>query len=48
MWELLDDLSNLVIKEKPELTIYLLSMIFLSFQIFIMYLIVKKVLDSKN
>ncbi len=48
LWEFSENVLNLVIKEKPELTIYVLSMGFLTFMMLIMYLIVKMIMDNKK
>ena len=48
IWGFFEKVLNLVIREKPELTIYVLSMGFLMFMMLIMFLIVKKIIDNKE
>jgi hypothetical protein len=48
IWGFFEKVLNLIIREKPELTIYVLSMGFLMFMMLIMFLIVKKIIDNKG
>ena len=47
IWAFMDKVLTLIIKEKPELTIYVLSMSLLLCMMFFMLIIVKMIIGSQ-